>query len=164
MENAVNADATVVRKASAADAEAIAKLNRFVHDAHLSAQPDVFHATDLAELTAWFRDLLEKLDSHAWLAEIDGQPQGYVTAMLVDRPRNALCTARRWFEVDNIAVNPACRRRGVGRALINAVFAEAASVGVTEFQLTSWTFNTDAHAFFARCGFSPRRIRFARRA
>ena len=164
MESTVNADAAVIRKASASDAEAVASLNRFVHDAHLAAQPDVFHATDPEELTAWFRNLLEEPDSHAWLAEVDGQPQGYVTAKLVDRPRNALCAARRWFEIDNIAVNPACRRCGVGRALVDAVFSEAAAAGVTEFELTSWQFNASAHAFFERCGFSPKRICFLRRA
>jgi len=56
------------------------------------------------------------------------------------------------------------RRRGVGRSLMRAALDEARARGFSEVELSSWAFNTDAHALFRSLGFEPRTLTFERRA
>jgi ribosomal protein S18 acetylase RimI-like enzyme len=153
-----------VRRAVGGDAHALAALNRAVHDMHLARRPDYFKATRADEVTAWFRDRLDEPTTAAWIAEAEGRPVGYVLTFFHDRGENAFCRPRRWCEIDQIAVDSAWRRRGVGRALMAAALAEAETRGLRSVELFSWAFNTDAHAMFQRLGFEPRMLRFERRA
>jgi ribosomal protein S18 acetylase RimI-like enzyme len=79
-----------------------------------------------------------------------------------ERPENALCLARRFYEVEEIAVSAGYRRQGVARALIEHVLAHARSAGIADVELTSWSFNVEAHAAFVALGFRPMVIRFGR--
>ncbi len=145
------------------DAALLGLLNRFVHDAHVQVRPDQFRATEPDELAAWFRGLLEKPSVCIWIAEVDGSPAGYISTVEFERPRNALCEARRWIEIDNVAVDPMYRRRGVGRALVDVAVSAALADGVAEVELTSWAFNEGAHLFFERLGFRAKKIGYALR-
>ena len=150
----------IVRVAVVGDASALAALNRFVHETHLARRPDYFRPTRLEEVTAWFGTLLGKPTTAAWIAEEGAVPIGFVLAFFEERPENPFRRARRWCEIDQIAVDPARRRRGVGRALMAAALDEARARGIADVELFSWAFNTDAHAMFRGLGFEPRIIRF----
>jgi len=153
-----------VRRAVGGDAHALAALNRFVHETHLARRPDYFKPVRADEAAAWFRERLDKRTTAAWIAEAEGRPVGYVLTFFHERGENAFRRPRRWCEIDQIAVDPVWRRRGVGRALMAAALAEAGSRGMQNIELFSWAFNTDAHAMFQRLGFEPRMLRFERRA
>jgi ribosomal protein S18 acetylase RimI-like enzyme len=152
-----------VRRAVSRDAHALAALNRFVHDMHLARRPDYFKPWRADEVTAWFRERLDAPTTAAWIAEADGGPVGYVLTFFHDRGENAFQRPRRWCEIDQIAVDPAWRRRGVGRSLMRAALDEARARAMPEVELASWAFNTDAHAMFRGLGFEPRLVRFERR-
>jgi ribosomal protein S18 acetylase RimI-like enzyme len=62
-----------------------------------------------------------------------------------------------------VAVDPTCRRRGVGRALIEKIFRDAHDRGLSDVELSAWAFNDVARAAFRRLGFTPKTIRFERR-
>jgi diamine N-acetyltransferase len=86
-------------------------------------------------------------------AEVSGTAVGYVVATVSDD---------RAGEIDSIYVDPACRTRGVGRALMERALAwlsergcHAISVGVAEG-------NEDALGFYRRFGFLPRLTILAR--
>jgi GNAT superfamily N-acetyltransferase len=140
-----------VRAAVVGDEHALAALNRFVHEMHAARRPDYFKPPHVDETAAW-------------IAEEEGFPVGYVLTFFQDRCDDPFRRARRWCEIDQIAVDPAWRRRGIGRALMAAALAEAGKRGVREVELSSWAFNTDAHAMFRQFGFEPRVVRFERRA
>ena len=57
-------------------------------------------------------------------------------------------------------MDPRWRRQGAARALIDSVLAEARRRGIRDVELSSWAFNTAAHAAFGRLGFTPKLIRF----
>ena len=98
--------------------------------------------------------------SWIWIAEKAGEPVGYVLAFIHERPENVFCTARRWLDIDQIAVRPDQRRHGVARSLVEAVRHAAEAHGIEEVELTCWTFNSDAQEAFRRLGFTPRIARF----
>jgi len=114
-----------IRAAGAGDERALAVLNGFVQELHVAHRPHEFKAADVAEVSAWFGPLLTKPTVLIRLAQGAGRPVGYVAAFLHDRPENPFAPARRWCEIDQIAVEPAWRRRGVARALIETVLNEA---------------------------------------
>ena len=152
-----------VRRAVAGDEHTLAALTRFVHDVHEARRPDYFRPVRLEDVAAWFRSQLEAPTSAAWIAEEGGAPVGYLLAMFHDRPENPFRRARRWCEIDQIAVDPAWRRRGVGRSLMQAALDEARARAFGDVELSSWAFNSDAHALFRGLGFEPRVVTFERR-
>lgn len=153
-----------IRRAAVGDAETLAALNRFVHDLHLAQRPDHFTPPKAAAIAAWFREQLGQATTAAWMAEDAHGAVGYVLIFLHDRAENPFRRARRWCEVDQIAVDPAWRRRGFATALMKAALADASARGVQDVELSSWAFNTDAQAMFRRFGFEPRLVTFERRA
>ena len=154
----------LVRGAGVGDAETLAALNRFVHDTHLQRRPDYFAAGRLEAVSAWFRDQLDRLSTAAWIAQEGDLSVGYLLMFVHERGENPFRHARRWCEIDQIAVDPVWRRRGIGTALMTAALEEASARGVRDVELSSWAFNSDAHAMFRRFGFEPRVVTFERRA
>lgn len=66
-------------------------------------------------------------------------------------------------KVSAIVVDEAQRRRGVGRALLSAVEAEARRRGCALVFLTTAERRRDAHAFYRRLGWEETGRRFAKR-
>jgi ribosomal protein S18 acetylase RimI-like enzyme len=76
---------------------------------------------------------------------------GYAYATLEPRNWNDLLDAA--GKLNDVFVDPAARRRGVGRALCRAVLAELAARGAPRVVLMSAWKNPDAHVFFESLGF-----------
>jgi ribosomal protein S18 acetylase RimI-like enzyme len=81
----------------------------------------------------------------------DGALLGYAYATLEPRNWNDLLDAA--GKLNDIFVDPAARRRGVGRALCRAALAELAARGAPRVVLMSAWRNPDAHVFFESLGF-----------
>ena len=151
---------TNVRAGIAGDEIVLAGLNRFVQDLHLARRPDHFRPTRLEDVAEWYRSLLEKSTTRAWIAEEGASPVGYLLAIVHDVPGNPFVRARRWCEIDQIAVDPDRRRRGIARALVLTAISAVKAEGIDRVEATSWTFNDDAQEVFRRLGFVPKVTRF----
>ena len=150
-----------VRRAMPQDAARVAHLNRHVQDWHAATYPCVFKPDpDADRLTAFFVDTINDPDCAIFLV---GDPaQGYLTCKILIRPDNPFAYAARRMMIDQIGVDPAARRQGLGRALFDAALDHARAQGCTEIMLDTWGENRDAHAFFRAQGFAPRRMLFHR--
>jgi diamine N-acetyltransferase len=143
-----------VRRASEADAEAIAALNADVQALHAAAlpwrfkPPGAFVAADVSALVARPENLV-------FLALTDGAPAGYAYAEVIRRPETPLTYAHAFVHLHQLGVRADRRRRGAGSALMDAVRAAGLDVGVPLLTLDVWLFNEDARAFFRRQGFAP---------
>jgi GNAT superfamily N-acetyltransferase len=151
---------TTVRAAVPGDEALLAVLNGFVHEVHVAHRPEYFKPARAEHVAAWFRSILEKPAVLIWIAEEDGEPVGYVLALLHERAENPFCSARRWCEIDQIAVDDRWRRRGIARTLVQRVLTEVRRRGIREVETSSWSFNEPAHHAFRRLGFAPQVIRF----
>jgi ribosomal protein S18 acetylase RimI-like enzyme len=151
---------TTIRTAALGDEALLAVLNGFVHELHVANRPEHFRPTRVEHVSAWFRSLLQKPAVLIWIAEEDGVPVGYVSALLHEREENPFCSARRWCEIDQIAVDDKWRRRGIARTLVQTALAEVRRRGIREVEMSSWSFNETAHHAFRRLGFAPQAIRF----
>lgn len=156
----MTAQGLAIRPAVASDAECLARLNESVHARHLQERPEFFRATDPGELAGWFGELLAKPSTRCWLACIDAVAVGYLLMREHQRTATVFCRERHWHEIEQVGVEPAFRRQGIGQALIRTALAAAAATSAAEVELASWSFNREAHALFARLGFRPRLARF----
>jgi ribosomal protein S18 acetylase RimI-like enzyme len=152
-----------VRHADSADVGALVALNRFVQNLHIAHHPDCFKQADSVLVADWFHCMLRNTAARVWIAESEGSPVGYALTITYDRPESAFSHARRFCEIDQIAVSPTSRRRGIARALVERVVEDARSHAIYGIELSSWSFNTDAHAAFRSLGFAEKSVRFERK-
>jgi len=156
----VSVDVTV-RRAAAGDVPQLVELNALVQGAHVAAEPAVFKPALPDEVAAWFTAGLDSGSLLAWVAVGGEALVGYVTVLVQERDEHVFCYARARWEVDQLGVRPEWRRRGVARALLGAVAAEAERAGVAQLQLSTWSFNAAALEAWRHLGFEPQVTRFA---
>jgi GNAT superfamily N-acetyltransferase len=149
-----------IRSARVGDEVCLARLNAALHARHVQERPEFFKQTQIEEVAAWFRTWLEKPTTRSWIAELGSEPAGYLLMSEHQRAENTFCVARHWHEIDHVAVETQFRGRGIARALIETALAAAAATGASDVEIASWSFNTEAHAVFQRCGFRSRLLRF----
>jgi ribosomal protein S18 acetylase RimI-like enzyme len=80
--------------------------------------------------------------------------------LFIMSPRTRSGRARHWCEIDQIAVDPNYRRRGIARSLNLKAIAEIRTEGIRDIEATSWFFNEETHEVFRRLGFLPKTVRF----
>jgi [ribosomal protein S18]-alanine N-acetyltransferase len=83
------------------------------------------------------------------LAVVDGKVAGYVIYWLLPRE----------IDIHNLAVAPAHRRRGIGRALLNAVIGDALRENVTRVTLEVRKSNEAAQRLYHSLGFMAHGVR-----
>ena len=154
----------IVREATEADAGSISSLNTDVQAAHASAVPWLFKPAgpdtfppDVVAL------LMDEPGNLVFIAEVESAPAGYVYAEIIDRPETSFNYAYQMIYIHHISVRSALRRQGVGRALLEAVQAEASKRDIHMISLDVWTFNDAARAFFSRSGFTAHSERLWKR-
>lgn len=147
------------RRATRDDAATLARLNVHVQSWHAAHYPEAFFPNpDPVALTAYFAD---RLSDSACTALLTGDPAtGYALCQLQTRETSIFSPGYRRLMIDHIAVAPEARRRGQGRALLDAARDLARDLEADEILLDTWEANRDAHAFFRAAGFEPRRMLF----
>ena len=141
------------------DAKTLARLNHRVHALHVQEAANEFVQPPQTELEDWFRGILSRPGTIALLAKLGHEPVGYVLAVVHEKPKDLFTNARRWLYLDQISVEPAQERQGVGIMLCEALVARARQEGLTAIETDTWAFNKTAQEFFRHLGFCPKIIR-----
>ncbi|HWE89514.1 MAG TPA: GNAT family N-acetyltransferase [Pseudonocardiaceae bacterium] len=98
-------------------------------------------------------------DDPVWLAERDGLPAGLAECWLIDVPPEAgpgfLVPAGRWGYVNTVAVTPAVRGEGVGRAMLAVAHRAFRRAGVRGSYLYYNPANPLSSVFWPRQGYRP---------
>jgi GNAT superfamily N-acetyltransferase len=146
----------IIRRATAADAEAVSSLNADVqalHAAHLPwwfkpPGPESFPPAAAVAVIAESKNLV-------FLAVMGEEAVGYLYAEVIRQKETPLRYAYDMVYIHHISVRPAYRGQGIGSALVEAVRAAAAEVGIALLATDTLFFNARAQAFFRRHGFTP---------
>jgi ribosomal protein S18 acetylase RimI-like enzyme len=152
----------LIREAGTSDLDALVELNLHVQRLHVEEEPERFVEPSRDAVAAWLSERLAEEGWRALVAESDGRCAGYVLFELIDRPAGIFTAAMRALYIHQIGVDPGVRRRGIGRALLEAVEREAAELGVQQVALDTWSFNASAQAFFTGCGYEIFNVRLRR--
>lgn len=136
-----------VRKATAADAAALARL-RWRWPAEERGYAGTDSAAFLELFSAW---VIEHLSTHLpFLAEVDDHVVGMAWLMVADRIPSPARRDRRFGDVQSVYVVPELRDSGVGAALLDAVLAEACRLELEHVTVHS---SDRAVPFYQRVGF-----------
>lgn len=154
--------AITVREAQERDIDLLVEMKSIVHDLHVTSVPTYFKQPEPVTVAEFFRSRLRDPQTHVWIASAGESPVGYAVSILREQPETPVCLARRFCELDEIAVRPARRREGVARVMVERVLADARARGVRDAELTCWSFNADAQAAFEALGFRPMTVRLQR--
>jgi ribosomal protein S18 acetylase RimI-like enzyme len=131
-----------IRPANPGDDRALATLDRatwttLTSPAPPPPEPDWSFLNEKVEI----RDVL--------VAELDGEVAGYVRIGRVF----PIAASDHVLMITGIAVDPACQRRGIGRALLDAAVAEARARGVRRLTLRVLAHNEGAVRLYEQAGF-----------
>jgi len=127
-----------IRRARLSDAEALCQLDR----------QDLGYDYPLEQTRSKLEKILAQETDRVFVAELDGAVVGYVHANDYDA-----LYAPPMKNIMGIAVSAACRKQGIGRALLAAVEAWARESGAAGVRLVSGAARTGAHDFYRRCGY-----------
>lgn len=150
-------------KGSAADIDALEPLWVAVHRAHAASMPElapyVTDAETWAERRALYGELLAKPDTVLLLARGGEGIVGYALAHVLAAGDTWIAdtwrTGRRVAEIESLSVLPEHRGRGIGTALLDALDAELAALGIADVIVGALAGNERALELYTRRGFRP---------
>ena len=144
----------VVRRARAADMEAIVLLWEELVDFHTAHDPFFRRADGAGAVFAGFvAERLDADDARVLVAEVGGGLGGYLMAAVASYP--PVFTATRYGSIFDLAVTASWRRRGVGARLVEAARAWFRQRGLTRAEVRVQTANPLSTAFWRKEGFTP---------
>lgn len=154
---------TVIRRAKPADMTAVGKLGALMVRTHHSFDPKRFMAAGPNTETGYGSFLgsqLDKRDVIVLVADQGGEVVGYTYAGVEDRDWMAL--RDRAGAVYDIVVDPAHRRHGIGRMLLEATLRLLEERGMPRVVLSTAERNEEAQHLFERAGFRRTMIEMTR--
>jgi ribosomal protein S18 acetylase RimI-like enzyme len=143
-----------VRPAEPGDYERALALWRAVDAYHVRLVPDVFRwVPDEARSKALFARLVADSERLALVAAEGEDVAGLLTAELRAAPPAPLFRPSTIAYVTTVVVEEARRRRGIGRALMEAAHAWARRRGAARLELSVYAENESAIRFYERLGY-----------
>ena len=143
----------MVRFATEQDLDRVNELRKQVNDIHTQGRPDIFRAGFSKELQEFARQLLKGENSDIIVAERDGVICGMACVDYVNKPESPYSLARSYYHVQEIAVDEAFRRQGVGQELMTFMKQHARKKNLPKIELDMWSFNESAGEFYEAAGF-----------
>jgi diamine N-acetyltransferase len=145
--------AIIIREGTPEDSALIATLNADVQAIHATGLPDMFKPPLVSEeLITNFKSQFGKPESFFLIGELDEQPSGYLSGEFQRRVETPRHHAFEMIYVHHISVRPESRRKGLGRALLDAAQKLGRQNGIERMALDVWKFNQASRLFFASYG------------
>ena len=148
--------AFLIRRATLADLQHIARLGVELSRQHLTFHPVRFHRFENLEdrQTEFFEENLADPNARFLIAEGSrGEIVGYAFLRLEPESFLDLSNARVWLH--DIYISPDVRGQGLGKRLLNAATETAREFRSSVLMLQVWPQNRDAKAIFQQYGFRP---------
>lgn len=142
-----------VRPARAADFPWVESLICAELRDHAARRPDLFYSDGAGYGQEEFQALLADSGAIALAAEVDGDLAGICLGRVAPRRESPVFRPGLDAELEDVAVFPAFRRRGVARRLLEAAKVRAAELGAERLGLRVWEFNAGALALYRAMGF-----------
>jgi ribosomal protein S18 acetylase RimI-like enzyme len=146
----------VIRQATRADAEALGRLGALLMEVHYNFDPRRFLTPGHDAAPGYRRFLMSQLndpDAVILVAVDDDMVVGYCYAGIEPLSWKELRDTAGF--VHDLALDPAARRRGAGRALIDAAIEWFRHRNVARVMLWTSTANDPARRLFEQAGFRP---------
>ncbi len=140
-----------VRRATATDIPALVEL-RIAFDHELAGEAPVGPADEhRARIDAYLQSHLPDGRFSVWVADAAGEVVGMAGIIVIDRPPHPRSRRAPEAMVFNVMTTPAWRRRGVGRAVMEAVISDGRALGCRRLLLRT---SDDGSHLYAALGFA----------
>ena len=146
-----------IRKMEERDFDAVHLLFEQVHALHVENRPDVYRNTDPLP-RARFEEMLTNESAACLVAEEEGVAVGLCVLRLRAPSENPVMRPVRIAFIEDICVHRDFRRRGIGKALLEAAREVARSHGAETLMLQVWAFNEAALRFYEAAGMRVRNL------
>tara|TARA_R110000868_G_scaffold4950_5_gene30769 strand:- start:26697 stop:27194 length:498 start_codon:yes stop_codon:yes gene_type:complete len=156
----------LIRQATESDYEQLCDLFEELDRLHRNARPDLFRKPAGAPRERSYVSNLIAGPGSAILVAADRGSRclyGFATLITHRLAENPVRPERVFVEIDNFGVRRDMRRRGIGRALIDAADQWAHQRGHSSVELAVHEFNADAIRFYEAAGFASVLRRMARK-
>lgn len=145
-----------IRPVTIDDAALLARLSESIGREHVEAVPNRFRLASHEEARAEFARLLSVEGCEGLIAFLAELPVGYAIYKVTDRVDSPFSLPGRYLHLQHFSVEPAYRKQGIGRQLMESVKDVARSNQIEEIQLDVWLFNERAIAFYEAADFIPK--------
>lgn len=145
--------ACTIRLAKETDLERVNELRRQVNAVHVAGRPDIFKPGFCREMQEVAGEILQSEDGDIVVAERDGMICGMACVAYVTKAESPYNLERRYYSVEEIAVEETFRRRGIGIQLVEYMKQDARRKGFDRVELDVWEFNEGALEFYEAAGF-----------
>ena len=148
-----------VRKAEKKDIPRILELLVQVDMVHHNGRPDLFKGPTTKYNAEELDAILENAGTPVFVYEDEeGRVLGHAFCIHQQYPDDHVLTDVRTLYIDDICVDEAGRRLGVGRELYETVLAYAKGEGCYNITLNVWTCNPGAMRFYESMGLTPQKV------
>lgn len=139
------------------DFAAVNRLARQVHELHVSWRPDIYRKTEFPISQEDFRNLVSRRKLYV-LRDVGGPvAYGRISTLSMDRPG---LVPRSILRLEELCVDASHRRAGLGRLLMERLFALGRSFGCTDVQLTCDPHNAPGMAFYESLGMGVKTVQY----
>ncbi|MBR5230907.1 MAG: GNAT family N-acetyltransferase [Clostridia bacterium] len=146
-----------IRTAVEADRERIFPLQKEIADLHHAGRPDLFKTQPRFYTEEDFSKRLNDPDHSIFIAEDEtGSVVGYAFCWVIHNKNHPTYIDFDCFYIDDICVLKSCQRNGIGRKLFERCKQRAQEQHCKMIDLSVWSFNKEAIAFYESCGLSER--------
>ena len=147
-----------IREMETGDYDGVLRMLAEIAALHHRGRPDVFADGGAKYARADLDVLAADPDTHIFVADhADRRCVGYLFCRLQSEAPHPPKKACRSLWIDDLYVDEAFRRDGVGGALIAHAKAFARGQSCARIELNVWSFNESAVAFYERCGMRVQR-------
>ena len=142
------------------DREAVNALALQIHELHVAWRPDIYEM--VSELYPEDRFLEAVKQRQLYVARVNGITVGYVLLKIRDYDWPGV-VRRKVMVIEELCVEELCRGQGIGKQIMEDVWALSRAFRCTDLQLGVYPQNDDAVGFYQKCGFTIRSITMQRK-
>ena len=142
----------------AEDYPQVLRLFRQLHKVHSDLRPDFYLASDTPITLDRYEAIFEDPENRV-IGAMDGERLvGMCFLLWRSRANNPLCVPRKVAYLDDICVDEAYRKQGIGEMVCQEAFRIAREKKADSAELSVWDCNRGAVAFYRKLGFTNRTL------
>lgn len=152
-----------IRNAEPEDYEEVSILEEQVFQLHRKARPDYFKDQEESYSREEFEELLASPCSISLATVWDGAVVGICFGKIEETKENIFCKSRKVAFIQDLAVLPEFRGRGVATALMSRAREQAVQGYAVSLELCVWNFNEQALRLYQNMGMEVQFLRLEER-
>ena len=146
-----------IRRGEPRDCSFAERLLNNILEQHRAGRPDIFSEAEGKYSEDEFKSLCKDKNAVVFIAEIDGEPAGYLICKIITQRQNPVLRNIKTLYLDDLCVDSRMRGLGAGRALMEAAESFARENGFYNITLNVWEFNGGAREFYEKLGYFTQR-------